>query len=98
MEACLRFMEWQEAVRSIYRGTEATNRDARICDLILAELSRHRNKDGTAAWVKFRPLLRRWSGKYGCSNITRARDALVKTGQVEEGKGKAFRYRLAEGL
>jgi hypothetical protein len=84
LAAAVAFAEWQSKVRLWFSAGEALNLDARITDAILDEMSRHCHPDGSPAPVKLMEVTRNknWGRKYGSTNVTRTRKALIEDGSI----------------
>ncbi len=85
LEAALRFMEWQEALRGSYQPSEAIDDDARCTEALLKAVDEH----GSFKWNTVCKN-RHWTQKWGASRVARIRGALVATGQISYDKDTGF--------
>jgi hypothetical protein len=83
LEAALRFMEWQEEIRSGYKASVARNDDAQLTAAFLAAMEERRNY--SYEWVKLLDLARRrrWYEKYGAPARQRVLLSLAGQSVVE---------------
>jgi hypothetical protein len=79
MQAALRFMEWQEAIRAIYKPGEAETMEAEIESIIMNVLE----KVGIEVKVNWQRLYRnKHLDRKGNNLVNRVRDGLVKEGRI----------------
>ncbi|HXN18482.1 MAG TPA: hypothetical protein VN875_09145 [Candidatus Binatus sp.] len=81
LEAALRFMEWQEAVKTVYTPSEGIDDDARCTEAILKALEEH----GSFKWNTMCKN-RHWAKKWGARRVQSIRNALDGTGQISYDK------------
>jgi hypothetical protein len=79
MQAALRFMEWQEAIRAIYKPGEAETMEAEIESIIMRTLE----KVGVGAKMSWQTLYKnKHLDRKGNNLVKRVRDGLVKEGRI----------------
>jgi hypothetical protein len=81
LEAALRFMEWQEAVKTAYTPSEAIDDDARCTEAILKALE----ELGSFKWNTMCKN-RHWTRKWGARRVQGVRNALAGTEQISYDK------------
>lgn len=77
LEAALRFMEWQEALREAYTPSEAIDDDARCTEAILKAAE----EQGGFRWNTVCKN-KHWCKKFGARRVAGCRSALVTAGQI----------------
>jgi hypothetical protein len=100
MRAALRFMEWQQEIRSVYKPSRADSMGGRYSEMIMEEAWRHKNEKGEFVPFLWREAYRRnrWFAK-DSSQIIRQRDNLLKLGMLikvdDPKRPKLIQYRAA---
>src|SRR5208282_1365474 len=85
LEAALRFMEWQEALREAYTPSEAIDDDARCTEAILKAAEEH----GSFKWNTVCKN-KHWCKKFGARRVAGCRNALAAAGQISYDKDTGY--------
>jgi hypothetical protein len=82
MRCALKFVQWQEAIRSAYKAGLGDAIDAQCTNAILTVLE----KLEPGVWIRWKDMAakKNWYRKYGSTVLSRVRDALAKTGVTVE--------------
>jgi 5S rRNA maturation endonuclease (ribonuclease M5) len=94
MEAAFRFMEWQEAIRGIYKAGDSETKDAEVEIIPLTVLQQLGAGVPTSWWTLYK---NRHLDRKGSLLVNRVRDALVREGVIGFDRSTKTVWLLKEG-